>query len=243
MHHQKSLYRLFLLSCNCLLIAHSSILSPLVKADTSKKSSISQILTLPNRGAPGTRRAGAASRNLCDRSEPLTALVPGTNFGLTSKERPTFWFYVPYTTGIAGEFLLTDASGKEVYRRTVIVSGTPGIISINLPKTASPLEVDGRYTWNFSAICQKETFLVQGEVIRVTLADEINRQLETVTAKERLFILAENGLWFDLVTEFIYLLPNSSQDTDLQQEWVTLWHKVDLVYIASKSLTSCCTFK
>ncbi|NEP53880.1 MAG: hypothetical protein F6K65_35865, partial [Moorea sp. SIO3C2] len=44
-------------------------------------------LTLPPKGAPGKRK-GAASRTDCP-FEKVIALVPGTNFGLATSERPS----------------------------------------------------------------------------------------------------------------------------------------------------------
>ncbi|NJM48478.1 MAG: DUF928 domain-containing protein [Alkalinema sp. RU_4_3] len=60
---------------------------------------------LPNRGAPGTAKAGA-SRDLCRILEqPLTAIVPvekqsGVVGGLTVSAQPTLWFLNPYRLGI-----------------------------------------------------------------------------------------------------------------------------------------------
>ncbi len=206
---------------------------------------------LPPRGAPGKRRTGAATRDSCpaleNNNEPLTALVPGTNLGLTVAERPTFWFYVPYppTYRLSVEFWLRDKEENEVYKETFPLTGTPGIVSIRLPETVPSLEVKNLYSWGFSVICnpahRDEDVFVSGKVERVSLTPALKSQLEAGTPRERIALYAENGLWFDTLTNLAELHRPNQQDEALKDDWADLWQAVGLEYIISKPLVPCCT--
>ncbi|WP_102177568.1 DUF928 domain-containing protein, partial [Fischerella thermalis] len=208
-------------------------------------------LKLPPRGAPGKRRTGAATRDSCpelaNKNEPLTALVPGTNLGLTVAERPTFWFYVPYppTNRLSVEFLLRDKEDNEVYRETLPLLETPGIISVRFPETTPPLEIQKLYSWRFSVICnptnRAEDVFVNGKVERVPLAPALKSQLAAATPRERIALYAENGLWFDTLTHLTELYRTHPKDEALKVDWADLWQGVGLEYISSKPLVPCCT--
>ena len=81
------------------------------------------------------RRAGMGSRDNCPAvANALTALIPlqeeqrvskqtdksisGIVEGLTTSERPTFWFYIPYTKDLtaSAEFILQDSAGSDIYQ-------------------------------------------------------------------------------------------------------------------------------
>ncbi len=209
--------------------------------------------SLPSRGAPGSRsRKGAGVRGSCpplaNPEEELTALVPGTNLGLTVSERPTFWFYVPYSSNnhLAVEFSLQDRDGKNLlYPQNFPLAGTPGIVSIPLPETVSPLEVGKLYHWRFTVICDPSNRLddltVEGGVERSLLTPELKSRLEKATPRERIAIYAENGLWFDALTNLVELRRTKPQDEALQQDWADLWREVRLEFITNKPIVPCCS--
>ncbi|MHC5826831.1 MAG: DUF928 domain-containing protein, partial [Nostoc sp.] len=94
------------------------------------------------------RRAGMGSRDSCSAvGTPLTALVPfqesqkvagqtnksiiGIVEGLTTSERPTFWFYIPYTKDLSNssaEFSLQDSAENDIYRSAIALPSEPSVI-------------------------------------------------------------------------------------------------------------------
>ncbi len=103
--------------------------------------------TLPPKGAPG-RRTDAASRSGCPvLSQPVTALVPPTNIGLTLAERPTFWFNIPYqpNSNSLRKFQLLDEEETVVYEKNFPAVETPGIVNINLPNSLPALQIGKKY--------------------------------------------------------------------------------------------------
>lgn len=198
---------------------------------------------IPPVGAPGSRKGGA-SRGACPVVEkPLTALVPPTNIGLTISERPTFWFYIPYnpTPARSVEFVLLNDKKNAVYRTTVPIKDTPGIINIVLPSTAPALESGKRYQWVFSVICdpsnRTEDIFVRGEVRRDSPNSNLNSQLAaTKKERDRIIIYAANGLWYDALTALAKLRRSSPQDRTLANDWRDLLGDVGLNEIASERI-------
>lgn len=199
--------------------------------------------TLPPKGAPGKRKGGGSRGNYCS----AIALVPGTNFGLTTSERPSFWFYVPYADNrtLQAEFWLQDKELMDVYQETFTLKNTPGIVKITLPETVSPLVVEDFYRWHFSVICNPTDRLyydfVSGGVERISISSDLEKQLEGKNPRERIAVYAQQGLWFDALTTLGELRLANSQDKILAQDWADLLEQVGLEEIDSKPLVDCCT--
>lgn len=179
-------------------------------------------------GRPG-RRIGGGSRSPCSVVElPLIALVPVTNFGKTVAERPTFWFYVPYSVEQApvGEFVLQSEEGNDFYRLPVVLpTKTPGFVSFSPPPSVAPLESNKWYRWYFKLYCEPARtsvpVFVDGWVQRVELPAESERELRSVTARDYA-VYAANRIWFDAIAQLAQLRLSDSANDQLQQEWVSL---------------------
>ncbi len=207
--------------------------------------------TLPPKGAPGNRE-GAAGRDSCTvvGKPPLTALVPGTNIGLTIAERPTFWFYVPYQANprIPVEFSLTDDRENTVYKATFQLTATPGIVGINLPQNTPGLEIGKRYRWELKIVCDpanlREFESVDGAVERVQLDESLKQKIERVNGRDRILLYAENGLWYDTLTNLIELRRQNPQDAQLTKDWEDLLRQspdIVLDKVVAQPVVSCCT--
>lgn len=210
---------------------------------------------LPNRGAPSKRKAGAASRGDCpspekypgtDIDKQLTALIPATGIGLTTASHPTFWFFVPYPATPPRDlvFVLEDEyEKKEIYKTKFEIEGTPGILSLKLPETVAPLEIDKKYRWIFSYLCNSkdssQDAVVYGYVQRINLSSEIENQLETATTPiDKVAIYAENGVWYETLTGLAQLRLQEPQNEILMEEWLELLKSVGLDDMAAELLVS-----
>lgn len=184
-------------------------------------------------GRPG-RRAGGGSRSPCpSMNTPLTALMPVTNLGKTVAERPTFWFYVPYSRQEAssGEFVLQDEEDKDVYRTPFMLPETPGFVSLSIPPTEAPLEINKSYRWYFKLYCnpQKSSpVLVEGWVQRVELTPALESQLKAATPPEYI-VYATNFIWYDALARLAELRLTKSPNATLD-DWTNLlkWKGVGL---------------
>jgi hypothetical protein len=178
--------------------------------------------------------------------KPLTALVPvykskdsGVVLGLTTASHPTFWFYVPYVTTVSAEFVLQNETGKTVYQSPVSLSGVPGVVSLSLPSTASPLEIGKRYRWYFNVYCnpQQPPVFVDGWIKRTELNPALKSQLETAAPKQRVALYATHGIWYEALTASAELRHLDPKRTD----WAAMLQAVGLSDIASEPIVKCCT--
>ncbi|MGB3401941.1 MAG: DUF928 domain-containing protein [Microcoleaceae cyanobacterium] len=200
------------------------------------------------RPEPGQRK-GAASRGNCPPTQPgLTALIPETNLGLTTKEYPTFWFYIPYsTTEIAqAELMLLDENQQPILEKPMKIqlSQTPGIVGITLPSMAKPLAVGQQYRWYFELECDAENPSknprVDGWVKRVTPPSELVSQLENNPTQQSYLAYAENGIWYDALTTLIQGIKDASSSKTFNQDWANLLEAVGLEELVQASTTDCC---
>jgi hypothetical protein len=202
--------------------------------------------TLPPKGAPG-RRTDAASRSGCPvLSQPVTALVPPTNIGLTLAERPTFWFNIPYqpNSNNLRKFQLLDEEETVVYETFPVVEAS-GIVNISLPNSLPALQIGKKYQWVLSFICDPASLdtsaWVNGYVERVAVTPQLKQKLETAkTLREQILLYAENGLWFDTLTALITELRNKPTDAQLVTDWQDLLQslEVQLPELANKPVLS-----
>lgn len=220
---------------------------------------------LPDRGLPGNREGGAVrgSRG-CNRvNKPLTALMPiirepsasgetrrrttplasaQSVWGLTVSERPSFWFYVPYTLASTDsmEFVVQDEQGNELYQAKFSGSETsPGIVGVQLPSPVPQMEVGKLYHWFFFVNCgSSEPVFVEGWVQRTALNSELQAQLEQATPQEKAKLYANNGIWFEALTTLAELREEKPDDDQVLADWKELLESVGLQTIAPEPMHS-----
>jgi hypothetical protein len=182
------------------------------------------------KGTPPTEQ-GTGSRGDCPKTEiPLMGLVGSKDLSLTVSEYPTFYVYIPYTSKEAsgGEFELQDEKEIKVYQTPLPLPTKPSIISIRLPSNVQPLQTHQKYRWYLTINCRTQTAsnglssqaFVTGQIERILATEQLNRQLKMAkTPLERLQIYAENGIWYDTLTELANLAHT-------QSNWLTIWQNL-----------------
>jgi hypothetical protein len=203
-------------------------------------------------GAPGGRQKGAGSHSLCKLSDrqtevaPLIALMPeipvgdgmkGKTYvwGKTTVAHPTFWFYVAYPPNTYVEFVLQDEEENEFYQTSFTLNETSGAIGVTLPQEKAALQVGKSYHWYFNIICDRESStddFVEGWIERVQLNPIVNNQLKLAQPLERVAIYAENGLWYDTLTNLDRLRQTEPKNQAIAQMWSDLLRQVGLEEIA-----------
>ncbi len=178
-------------------------------------------------GRPG-RRTGGGSRSPCPVKErSLTALMPVTNWGKTVSSRPTFWFYVPYAAQqvAAGEFVLQEEGGKDIYRTNFTLPETPGFVSVSIEATQPHLEINKWYRWYFKVYCGQDKssppIFVEGWVQRVEMTPALQSQLKQATSREYA-VYAANFIWYDAINELAKLRLVQRSNTTLDNDWYNL---------------------
>lgn len=205
----------------------------------------------PDVGASSDRGQGA-SRG-CN-NKALIALAPVYDqpqhlvWGLTTKEYPTFWFYIPdsLTPDHSGEFSLENENQEDIYKTPVTVTGTLlSVVSVPLPPTVPPLEIGKKYHWFFRVICDRtdssSDIVIDGWLQRIKPEDSLKKQLENAaTPRERARLYAKAGVWYDSITE---LCRSDSKNTNFAADWAALLQAIHLDKIAKDPLVQCSAAK
>jgi Domain of Unknown Function (DUF928) len=202
----------------------------------------------PDRGLPGRREGGGTRGGCLSNAQHLVALMPVTNFGLTTQESPSLFWYIPPLSVISAEFVLLDANDNEVYTTTIQLTGNEGIVSLAIPlirdealgKDVSRLEVGKDYHWYFSLICdardRSSDIFVEGWIQRTQLNQAMTTRLETTPERDRPTAYAELGLWYDALGTLATLRQAQPQDETTLAAWNTLLNSVDLSDLAGQPL-------
>lgn len=208
-----------------------------------------------NLGKPPTTGGGSRGET-CDRLStpsgvdiPITALVPKSATGepdwaLTVSDRPDFHVYVPPTPAREAEFVLRDEEWNEVYRTTVALDGTAGIVRVAMPKSAAPLELGKNYRWHFALVCPAphqgdadDIAVVEGWTRRQSVDDALAAALkQATTPREIAEAYAKNGIWYDALSTIAAQLRQSPEDTATLQEWQNLLASAGLTQFGNLSL-------
>ncbi|NDJ24899.1 DUF928 domain-containing protein [Nostoc sp. B(2019)] len=254
--------KLFLiLAFSCTTSLLSSLTSVLAKP-TLPASARAQVVRFnppppPPGPPPGGRPTGGASRggslSVCPSVKTqLTALVPFSEesgtvknvWGLTTVERPSWLFYVPYTkeSTYPAEFVLQDPESNPIYQKAIALPESPGVIRVSLPASAPALEVGKQYRWFLTVYCdqQKESppIYVEGMIQRVNLKQATVQELNTADPLKRVVIYAQNGIWYEALTTLAELRQKNPQNTKLQAEWRNLLTSIRLDKLAAEPIFS-----
>ncbi|KST69393.1 DUF928 domain-containing protein [Mastigocoleus testarum] len=222
----------------------------------SKK--IKFLLPAPPPGKPvGGRTRGGGSRGPCLGAEnTLTALVPSRKhtlnsvgieeenvWGLTTSDRAVFHFYVPYSNknSFHTEFLLrNEESRKIVYLSEIPLPSKPGIISVSLPETVKPLEMNKNYRWYFNIYCKPQrpfpSLTVEGVVRRVKLSEELTKKINAAEPHKQIEIYAAEGIWFNALDILAELRKKEPENKELIENWKSLLGSVGMDDISESSL-------
>ncbi|MBD2565826.1 DUF928 domain-containing protein [Nostoc linckia FACHB-391] len=248
-------------SCTSLLVSLIPVLAKSTPNRSDAKIILAQAKTfnqpsLPPGPPPGGRVRGGAKRGElagCPPTEPdLTALVPFIEeansvmhvWGQTTVERPSWFFYVPYTKDLpyAVEFVLQDQDSNEIYQKAIALPDKPGVIRVSLPSTAPALALNKQYRWFFTINCDQQknsppTF-VEGVIQRVELNPTVVKELQTTELLKRYAIYAQNGIWYEALTILAELRDKNPKDAALKAEWRNLLSSIRLDDIAAEPIFS-----
>ncbi len=193
------------------------------------------------------RTTGGASRTISqcvDQLEygniPFSALLPASTQGLTAASHPTILAYLPETDAQKVFFSWRDENDQDHYQAILPINNRSGIISLNLPENAPPLEVGKNYQWAIAIMCndrlQPDSPMVQGQVKRVELASAIQSRLDNDISLNNAAIYGETGLWYETVATLAQLKKAQPNNHNLALNWSNLLSSVGLAKVAEAPL-------
>ena len=202
-------------------------------AQTSSKPHKRILFRLPSRRAP-LATVGGATRGSCKETPPI-AILPKTNLGLTIKENPDLFVYIPENSAAKAELIITDSDNNEIYYTSLPKPVEEGILRIRLPKNLD-LQVREQYKWRFILICEPEDYssqvAAQGWIEKVEPSNNLSRNLDKLQPTERLSLYAEEGIWHETLATLANLRLENPEDLFLNQQWTDLLESMGLDSIA-----------
>lgn len=188
----------------------------------------------PDTGTPNGQRTPGGSRpelsQACKPTDkPLTALVPENGKGLTTADYPIFWFYIPYAADEIHsiEFSLHDRNEMDtLYRTSVQLTQTPGIIGISLPQNAKyVLKINESYHWYFTVKCRTEETSEEDDIVLDGWVTRVERGSNSV-------------IWYDELTNLAQRYLSDPENSELKKAWEDLLKSVGLEKMAQEPVVS-----
>jgi hypothetical protein len=147
-------------------------------------------------------------------------LVPEKgNQGLTTTEHPVFWFYIPYAPEDINSIEFSVHNWDErttVYRTSVQLSKTPGVIGISLPPSPEhALKLNNSnqlsYQWSLNVNCkakknsEPDDIVLDGWVTRVQPGPNL-----------------QGVIWYDELTNRAKRYLSEPQNPEVKKAWAEL---------------------
>jgi Domain of Unknown Function (DUF928) len=220
----------------------------------------------PNRGSTETGiRLNGGSRTFerdptlgemrGDEDSTLTAFVPEYQqptstatskpnslqvWGLTTKERPTLWVYIPYSSALISriDFSLRrggNPANSIVYQTSIQPSKKAGIVNFSLPKTSMPLAIDKLYQWEVKLIMKSQPpEEISGWIQRANLNSNLSDLIKRSNPSQQADLYAENGFWYDALSTLAILRRDFPADPAIKENWQIILKSVDLQGLADR---------
>jgi hypothetical protein len=193
-------------------------------------------------GAPRATAGGATRGSSCLKGpQQLTSLLPQSRLGLTFSGNPSFYWYVPKSPAQTAKFLLLNSDDSDVvYETDFELPQKGGIVSLALPQTVKPLEVNQRYHWFLVVGCsetdQSANPSVEGWVQRIVPDATLAKQIQSTTGRNRAVVYADNGIWHEALMTLALMRKGSPKDAQALAGWQELLRSVGLSAIATEPL-------
>ncbi|MEH2193595.1 MAG: DUF928 domain-containing protein [Nostoc sp.] len=181
----------------------------------------------PNPSSPRTPTGSNSSRtNECTGNEKtsLTVLAPFAYVGQTVSLQPTFAWFVPNSQSRDIEFSLYKyVNGKPHQIGKIPMQSSPGIMTFSLADKQISLAVGQRYLWQVALLCNpnhpSEDLIASAEIEVVAISPKLKNQIsQTKEFWKRSDLYAEQGLWYDALTETLNNPQNKASILNLLAE-------------------------
>ena len=203
---------------------------------------------------PGLRRGGCsenAVENAAELHHELMPVVPpfddqqgsAAPVDLTVSAHPMILVRVPNLPETTAYFGLQNEDGTEELYLTEfeLIDEQAGIVGLQVPSTAPPLETGQKYMWQFAlrSSCSEGVGEVQlvtnGWLERIEPTDTL-ASVEQVPLHDRPNLYAEAGIWQEMVSSLAELRLQNPDDSELAETWASLMESVGLENLANEPI-------
>jgi|GEM_PF-444955 len=209
---------------------------------TEEQVRLAQYFQPPDTGSlPGRREGGGTRGTWMLEGRPPIALMPESNLGLTSAERPMLYFYVPpEVAGLVAELYMFNEVGEGEGSLFITLPQAGGIVGLPMPAALPPLTVGDTYRWYFAIqvdpVDRSGDLILSGFVRRVADDPALQQRLSTLPIEDHASVYSEQGLWFDAIN-LLGMMRSQNPDHFLwESQWEALLESVDLEAIATQPM-------
>ncbi|MDY6782502.1 MAG: DUF928 domain-containing protein [Cyanobacteriota bacterium] len=188
----------------------------------------------PGDGEPeDTVGAGSRDGTRClPEEQPIRAIMPDRNYGLTSEAHPSIFVNLPETSAKQVVLSFKDEAGNRSPRVMFPIPSESGMVSFALSQDKAPLIPGKNYQWSLVFVCgesiQPDDPLLTGWVQRAIPSPEVESELALMSQLERAQWYGARGYWYDLVEVMEGILRSQPQDEAVEALWEDLLVSVGL---------------
>lgn len=173
--------------------------TPLDSINTDTLLSHMPVYTPPLRGAPRGRMGGGTRSG---GSPLISALSPG-HTGLTITAQPRLYFFLSADTDALLEFTLVAQEAEEPLMETQFKSSGEQLQFVDLSALNIKLAADTEYLWYITLVMQPELrakdIVSGGSIQYIPASSDLNAALSQAKPEQRVFELAQSGIWYDAI--------------------------------------------
>ena len=230
-------YLLFAISCVFTLSVISAWITP-VQAKMS--------FVPPRRQAPTIETVGGGSRgDTCaigksnKKNGAIVKVLPKSNIGLTTKQRPSIMVYVPESSAQSAFFSMQDEDFNHYYQKTLQLPQKAGVMEIKIPISVPALATGKNYQYSLAMICgaelEPDAPLISGWIQRVQPKGNLVNQKASLELASQ---LASNGIWLDAVSTLAELRKSQPSNQSVVNSWQQLLKSAGLSKIAQEPIVN-----
>jgi hypothetical protein len=206
----------------------------------ARRSARMPVFAPPNRGVPASRVGGATRGIAADPLPRIEALVPEEP-GLTLESQPLLYWYASRPSTVRVDLRIIEIDPiKPVLETTIASPKRAGIQRIRLSEHGVELRSGVAYQWYVSLVPKPDDRsydrMVGGGIQRIDSSDELRRQLEAADAEEAVFVLADEGIWYDAVAALSVQIAANPGDAILRAQRAALFDQVGLPTVVPESM-------
>ncbi|MEM7714075.1 MAG: DUF928 domain-containing protein [Cyanobacteria bacterium P01_A01_bin.68] len=190
--------------------------------------------------AGASRDGGSCAIGKANKSDAsIVKLLPKSNIGLTTEQRPSIMVYIPPTTAQTAFFSIQDENFNHHYQTTLQLPESVGVMEIKLPASAPALATDTKYQYSLAMICgeylEPDSPLVSGWIQRV---EAKGNAVNTKPSIELASKFANDGIWLDALSTLAQLKKSQPSNQFVNTSWQQLLNSVGLDEIAQQPIVN-----
>lgn len=173
-------------------------------------------------------------------TQPLVALSPANNLGITASDRPSVYFIVPpFDASYPVEFVLRDKNENPVYETSLAADKAKGLVGVHLPENT--LQAGQDYHWYFSVLCDPEdrsqNIVLSGWLRRVS-APLAPQGSSLQASLDRAQSYQQAGLWSDAIATLVELRQTYPTNGKVLRQWKQLLQQLELQSVLEPAVAS-----